>query len=207
MGLETKINKSARSLTGFNGATTVTVGTIDLDVYSPPLIISQTFMVNDEVSPYKSILNRPWIGKINDVISTTHKKICYLIPGVVSDQVKGIRPKVFPEEGWKPEEDFELVPLDPDKLERKTLIGLCLSQEEKVELAAFFQNNKNVFTWSSSDMLGIDPQMIYHCLHVNLAIKQVAQKRRNFALERVAIIEVEIDKLLVAGFIEEVSYT
>ena len=34
MGLEAKINKSAKSLTGFNGATTVTVGTIDLDVYS-----------------------------------------------------------------------------------------------------------------------------------------------------------------------------
>ncbi|CAL2270893.1 unnamed protein product [Prunus armeniaca] len=33
----------------------------------------------------------------------------------------------------------------------------------------------------------------------------VAQKRRNFTPERVAIIEVEIDKLLVADFIEEVS--
>ncbi|XP_008227357.1 PREDICTED: uncharacterized protein LOC103326882 [Prunus mume] len=37
MGLETKINKSAKSLTGFNGATTVTVSTIDLDVHSPPV--------------------------------------------------------------------------------------------------------------------------------------------------------------------------
>ncbi|CAL8168200.1 unnamed protein product [Prunus armeniaca] len=34
----------------------------------------------------------------------------------------------------------------------------------------------------------------------------VVQKRRNFTPERVAIIEVEIDKLLVADFIEEVSY-
>ncbi|XP_020410209.1 uncharacterized protein LOC109946514 [Prunus persica] len=40
MGLETRINKLARSLTGFNGATMVTVGTIDLDVYSPPVISS-----------------------------------------------------------------------------------------------------------------------------------------------------------------------
>ncbi|KAI5327472.1 hypothetical protein L3X38_026868 [Prunus dulcis] len=36
--------------------------------------------------------------------------------------------------------------------------------------------------------------------------KLVAQKRPNFALEQVAIIEAEIDKLIVAGFIEEVSY-
>ncbi|KAI5313226.1 hypothetical protein L3X38_042400 [Prunus dulcis] len=51
MVLETKINKSARSLTGFNGATTVTMGKIDLDVYSPTVISSQTFLVIDKVSP------------------------------------------------------------------------------------------------------------------------------------------------------------
>ncbi|KAI5352152.1 hypothetical protein L3X38_005043 [Prunus dulcis] len=55
-------------------------------------------------------------------------------------------------------------------------------------------------------MPGIDPQIICHRLHVNPAVKPVAQKRRNFAPERVAIIEAEIDKLLAAGFIEEVSY-
>ncbi|XP_034225492.1 uncharacterized protein LOC117635252 [Prunus dulcis] len=77
MGLETKINKSAKSLTSFNGATTVTVGTIDLDVYSPPVISSQTFMVINEVSPYNGILGRPWISKINAITSAIHQKICY----------------------------------------------------------------------------------------------------------------------------------
>ncbi|CAL9011797.1 unnamed protein product [Prunus brigantina] len=75
------INKSAMSLTGFNGATTVTMGTIDLDVYSPPVISSQTFMVINEVSPYNGILGRPWIGKINAITSATHQKIRYPIPG------------------------------------------------------------------------------------------------------------------------------
>ncbi|CAL2229364.1 unnamed protein product [Prunus armeniaca] len=80
MGLERMINKSARSLTGFNGATTVTVGTIDLDVYSLPVIRLQTFMVIDEVSPYNDILGRPWIGKINAITSATHQEIRYPIP-------------------------------------------------------------------------------------------------------------------------------
>ncbi|CAL9019173.1 unnamed protein product [Prunus brigantina] len=53
-------------------------------------------------------------------------------------------------------------------------------------------------------MPGIDPKIICHRLHVNPARRLMAQKRRNFALERVSIIEVEIDKLLTAGFIEEV---
>ncbi|XP_020415458.1 uncharacterized protein LOC109947983 [Prunus persica] len=92
MGLETKINKSAKSLTCFNDATTVTVGTIELDVYAPPVISSQTFMVIDEVSPYNGILGRLWIGKIKAITSAIHQKICYSIPGggigqINSDQV------------------------------------------------------------------------------------------------------------------------
>ncbi|CAL8117995.1 unnamed protein product [Prunus armeniaca] len=81
MGLKAKINKSARSLTGFNDATTVTVGTVDLNVYSSPIVCLQTFMVIDEVSPYNGILGRPWIGKINAITSATHQKIRYPILG------------------------------------------------------------------------------------------------------------------------------
>ncbi|CAL2247032.1 unnamed protein product [Prunus armeniaca] len=81
MDLEMKINKTAWSLTGFNGATTVTVGTIDLDGYSPPVINLQPFMVIDEVSPYNGILGRPWIGKINGITSATYQKIRYPILG------------------------------------------------------------------------------------------------------------------------------
>ncbi|CAL8168152.1 unnamed protein product [Prunus armeniaca] len=248
MGLEAKINKSARSLTGFNGATTVTVGTIDLDVYSPPVVCLQTFMVINEVSPYNGILGRPWIGMINAITSATHQKIRYPIPGggvgqINSDQAMArkcsaqglkkskqaqflpvsqadlkeqskrqeqaeeIRPEVFPEEGWKPEEDIELIPFDPDQPDKKARIGSHLSPDEKVELTTFLQNNKDMFAWSPSDMPGIDPNIICHRLHVNPACKPVAQKRRNFAPERVAIIEAEIDKLLAADFIEEVSYS
>ncbi|KAI5348608.1 hypothetical protein L3X38_001495 [Prunus dulcis] len=63
-----------------------------------------------------------------------------------------------------------------------------------------------MFVWSPSDIPGIDSNIIYHQLHVNPTCKPVAQKRRNFTPERVAIIEAEIDKLLAAGFILEVSY-
>ncbi|CAL2246692.1 unnamed protein product [Prunus armeniaca] len=79
MGLETKINKLTRSLTSFNGAITVIVGTIDLDIYSPPIISSQIFMVIDEVSPYNGILDIPWIGKIKVITSDTHQEIRYPI--------------------------------------------------------------------------------------------------------------------------------
>ncbi|KAI5342689.1 hypothetical protein L3X38_010565 [Prunus dulcis] len=35
----------------------------------------------------------------------------------------------------------------------------------------------------------------------------MVRKRRNFAPERVAIIEIEIDKFLAVGFLEEVSHS
>ncbi|CAL8176007.1 unnamed protein product [Prunus armeniaca] len=64
-----------------------------------------------------------------------------------------------------------------------------------------------MFAGLPSDIPGIDPNIICHRLHVNPASKPMVQKRRNFTPERVAIIEAEIDKLLTAGFIEEVSYS
>ncbi|XP_034225500.1 uncharacterized protein LOC117635261 [Prunus dulcis] len=56
-------------------------------------------------------------------------------------------------------------------------------------------------------MPDINLNIICRCLHLNPANKLVVQKRRNFVLKRVAIIEAEIDKLLAAGFIKEVSYS
>ncbi|VVA28034.1 PREDICTED: Asp_protease_2 domain-containing [Prunus dulcis] len=100
-----------------------------------------------------------------------------------------IRPKASPKEGRKAEKDFELVPFDPVKSERKVRTGWRLSPKEKVEFATFLKNNKDVFAWSLSDMYGIDTRIISHRLYVNPANKPVTQKRRNFALERVAIIE------------------
>ncbi|CAL9011174.1 unnamed protein product, partial [Prunus brigantina] len=79
MILKPNINKLARSLTGLNGATSITVNTVDLDIYSPLIVCSQAFMVIDEVSPYNGILGQPWISKIDIVASVTHQKILYPI--------------------------------------------------------------------------------------------------------------------------------
>ncbi|VVA37764.1 Hypothetical predicted protein, partial [Prunus dulcis] len=47
------------------------------------------------------------------------------------DQIEEICPEVSSEEGWKPEEDVELIPLDPDQPDRKAQIGSGLSPDEK----------------------------------------------------------------------------
>ena len=45
MGLEPRISTLARSLINFNEAMSITVGTIDLDIYLPVVVCLQTFMV------------------------------------------------------------------------------------------------------------------------------------------------------------------
>ncbi|CAL8175021.1 unnamed protein product [Prunus armeniaca] len=210
MGLETKINKSDRSLTGLNRVTTVTVDRIDLDVYSPIVINSQTFWVIDKGIAIKCSIQELKKSKQTQFLPVNQVNL------KGADQTKEKADPILDsqadlkgsyEEGWKREKDVELIPLHPDKLERKVQIGSRLSLEEKAERATLLQENKHVFAWTPFDMLGIDAQITCHCLHINPIIKPVAQKRCNFALEQVAIIEAEINKLLATGFIEEVSHT
>ncbi|XP_074328121.1 uncharacterized protein LOC141666034 [Apium graveolens] len=54
------------------------------------------------------------------------------------------------------------------------------------------------------DMPGIDPELITHKLNVDPNRKSVKQKKRSFAPERQEAIKQEVEKLLEAGFIEEI---
>ena len=56
------------------------------------------------------------------------------------------------------------------------------------------------------DMPGIDPQLITHKLNVDPMRKNIKQKKRSYALERQEAIKQEVEKLLEAGFIEEIQF-
>ncbi|XP_074347209.1 uncharacterized protein LOC141686044 [Apium graveolens] len=55
-----------------------------------------------------------------------------------------------------------------------------------------------------TDMPGIDPNHITHRLNVDPTRKAVKQKRRTYAPDRLEAIKQEVEKLLEAGFIDEV---
>ncbi|KAL8116197.1 hypothetical protein AgCh_022624 [Apium graveolens] len=55
-------------------------------------------------------------------------------------------------------------------------------------------------------MPDIDPELITHKLNVDPSRKTVKQKKRNFAPERQEAIKQEVEKLLEAGFIEEIQF-
>ncbi|KAK4383689.1 hypothetical protein Sango_2753800 [Sesamum angolense] len=56
------------------------------------------------------------------------------------------------------------------------------------------------------DLEGIDPNLITHNLNIDPSVKPVKQKERHFESEKDKIIQVEVDKLIAAGHIEEIQF-
>ena len=101
-------------------------------------------------------------------------------------------------------------PLQPLSLSHDTgkitYTSSLLTSVELELLESVFQWNKDVFAWTHSDMPGIHPSMASHRLNVIPSSHPVQQKVRRFHPDRQKIIQAEIDKLLVVGFIREVKY-
>ena len=73
-------------------------------------------------------------------------------------------------------------------------------------MVEFLRANADVFAWSAADVPGIDPEVISHALNVDPTHRPVKQKKRHCAPDRIRVVDQEVDKLLEAGFIREVSY-
>ena len=105
----------------------------------------------------------------------------------------------------KPAEDlipFLLVIINPEKV---TYVGASLQEPLKGKIISFLQENRDIFAWTAADMPGIDPQSITHKFNVDPMRNTIKLKKRSFAPE-IQAIKQEVEKLLKAGFIEEIQY-
>ncbi|XP_074378433.1 uncharacterized protein LOC141719975 [Apium graveolens] len=183
-------------------------------------------------STYNAIMGRTWIHAFKAVPSSYHSFMKFLTRDgigeergdqkmarscyVASLRADGVGGQVLPiedmdvrendEKRGKPAEDLVSIPLDPKYPERMTFIGATLEEPLRGKLVKFLQENSDVFAWSAADMPGIDPELITHKLNVDPSRKTVKQKKRNFAPERQEAIKQEVEKLLEAGFIEEIQF-
>lgn len=86
---------------------------------------------------------------------------------------------------------------DPSEPEKKTvLVGCLLKGREREELIQFLKENKNSFTWSHEDMVGIEPTESVYFLNTSSTVKPVEQKQSRFAQERNRIIAQEVNRPL-----------
>ena len=73
-----KLSSISKILSGFNGATTVTMGDIVLPVKAGPVVQQVLFSIVDDLGPYNVIVGRTWLHVMKAVPSTYHKMISYL---------------------------------------------------------------------------------------------------------------------------------
>ena len=72
------LSSAGRVLSGFNGATTLTVGDIAFPVQAGPVIQQVLFSVVEDLGPYNAILGQAWLHVMKAVPSTYHQTISYL---------------------------------------------------------------------------------------------------------------------------------
>ena len=93
-----------------------------------------------------------------------------------------------------------------DGLEKFTYVITLLSSEGREQVQGVLLKNLDVFTWSHSDMVGIDPILASYKLHIVHSAKPVRQKVRHFHPNCHQIIQTKVDNLLKASFIKEIKY-
>ena len=72
------LSSAGRVLSGFNGATTLTVGDIAFSVKAGSVTHQVLFSVVEDLGPYNAIVGRTWLHTMKAVPSTYHQSISYL---------------------------------------------------------------------------------------------------------------------------------
>ena len=73
------LHSPCRVLSGFNGATTLSIGDITFSVKADHVTQRILFSVVEDLGPYNAILGRTWLHAMKVVPSTYHQTISYLI--------------------------------------------------------------------------------------------------------------------------------
>ena len=104
-------------------------------------------------------------------------------------------------------EDREQLVVDPlesmslVRPDKSTYVSSLLSDAEKEQIRQVLLHNMDVFAWTHSDMVGINPVHASQKLNVIPSIRPVRQKMRCFHPKRYHVIQTEVNNLLEAGFI------
>ena len=73
-----QLHSPGRILSGFNGATTLSIGDVTFSVKAGPVTQQVLFSVVEDLGPYNAILGRAWLHTMKAVPSTYHQTISYL---------------------------------------------------------------------------------------------------------------------------------
>ncbi|XP_034681044.1 uncharacterized protein LOC117910982 [Vitis riparia] len=213
----TGLENPGQILSGFNGASTTSLGDIVLPVQAGPVTLNVQFFVVQDLSPFNVILGRTWLHYMKAIPSTYHQMVSFLTK---DGQIDLYGSQLAARQCYQIAQEQSLSPTDKDPpvadplqtiqiLEEGThltYISSLLTPEKTRNIQNALRQSHDVFAWAHSDMKGIHPSIVSHRLNVLPTTRPVRQKVRRFHPDRQKIIQDEIEKLLGAGFIKEVEY-
>lgn len=103
----------------------------------------------------------------------------------------------------KEQEDVSIVPGRSDKV---TKIARDLDAPTRSHLLACLESNADIFAWSSSKLVGINPKVAEHKLNITPGSRPIKQKKRHFGPEKDEVIDRQVQELLKAGHIPEIQF-
>ncbi|XP_070029104.1 uncharacterized protein [Nicotiana sylvestris] len=89
---------------------------------------------------------------------------------------------------------------------RPTYVSALLTTDEESTYVELVKEYRDVFAWSYKEMPGLDPKVVVHHLVVKKGARPVKQAQRRFRPELIPSIDAKVNKLIEAGFIQEVKY-
>ncbi|GJY26984.1 reverse transcriptase domain-containing protein [Tanacetum coccineum] len=208
------------SLTGFSRETIWSLGQLRLLVTIGDADHStrawMSFMIVRSLSSYNGIIGRPGIREIQEVPSTAHIMLKFLVDGgIVTIRSTILIPtecatmitlsREIPKEAGFRHKKFKVAP-HPNFPNQEVAIGGTLSAKGRTELCSLLKENLDIFAWQSSDITGVPRSIVEHRLNIREGYSPVRQKKRGQAPERAKAIQTEVQKLVEAGIKREVYY-
>ncbi|WVY89245.1 hypothetical protein V8G54_034759 [Vigna mungo] len=210
-------------IVGFAGQRVDTGGYIDLKTRlgtgDQSREIRVRFLLVEANASYNALLGRPCLNAFGAIVSTPHLAMkfpsgkgeictvradqktarqCYTASLKAATYKRESRPETIlvdldprtnTDDRIQPQGEIKSIVLGKNK-EQVTNIGADLTPANEGDLTALLRTNNNLFAWSASDMPGIHPE-----------------KKRRLGTEKRAAVQKEVDKLIAARFIREITYT
>lgn len=103
-------------------------------------------------------------------------------------------------------EPTQLVNLSIEEAPQIVHLDQSLSSQEKAAYTEFLQRNKVNFSWTHSDMPGLDTSLIMHHLSIALGVKPFKQNLRKIHPHIALLVKAKLEKFLSARFIRAIVY-
>ncbi|KAM1308900.1 hypothetical protein ACFX2H_005652 [Malus domestica] len=102
-------------------------------------------------------------------------------------------------------DDLKELNLGTEEEQKPIFVSALLRADEIEEYYQLLSEYKDVFAWTYKEMPGLDPVIAVHHLAVKPGTRPIKQTQRRYRSELIPQIEAEIDKLIEAGFIREMT--